>query len=231
MANEIEQFLEIKTKLEQSISKLTEKHNDLRDKIAHKQEARLAIECEKKESTQKLYQLKLARVERKQKAEAYQALAGHLEEWAKKAEDKIREEVRISEFESDVSKLIEDYDGAMEYYRDDSLNMELMKRSNAVREKRVEYTQAENEYKETLRKIEEAKREKERQLMAEQQRQRELEEQEKREKFLKSRAAIRRSPSPSLPPPPSAPLIKAQEAATKLPEQLFDGGLSQFMRW
>lgn len=218
MTDTIDQLLYFKNKLELSISQLSEERDNLRRKIALKQSETKEIQEKKEEDSQKLIELRLEQLEFNRRADMYQAYVGEISDMVNRIDTKVKDKVQIKDFERDVLKSINSFDSAMEYFRDDSLQMELMRKGNSVRERRVELTTVENEQKEMLRKIEERKREKERQEMAEKQRLKEIEEQEKQERLVKSRPTFKKVPSP----------IEPQE--TRLPE-LLEGSLSQFMRW
>lgn len=230
----LEQLLDLKSSLEQNIVQLNEEFEILKSKIALKREDKKHVHAKKAEDAQRLIQLRVSQLGLNAEAQMYHAYVAGINDLATEVDLKVKNQVQIKDFEEKVMQHINSFDGAMEFFREDSLQMELMKKANNVREQRVEFTRVENEHKQMQRMIEERKREKERNKLAEQQRLRELEEKEKRERFLKSRANFKKSQSPSPPanqrqdPPPPPPPVPRQEV--KLPE-IIGGSLSQFMRW
>lgn len=169
-------LLETKAKLKQNISNLNGEIANIKRNISRVknektqvQNSQLDLVLKENKLTMSIYELNLeinSLLKRNQ----------WLNDFNKRYQVSIEENTSLLAFEKEMMLIKERIESAMAFYTDESLQMELMKRSSAIREKRVELTSVESEYKELERKIQERQREKERQKQLELERLRQEEE-------------------------------------------------------
>lgn len=200
----VSDLLNIKSKLEDSLNELQDEKENLKKKILTLKEQKEILRKEKNEELQKLFNLKLdlADVEKQ-----VQDNHDHVLKMGQTIDDigkNIHSLMQLEDFKEKTMKLQSSYESAIGFYSEESLQMELLKRTANVREQRVAYTKAESDYNDMIRRIEEEKREKERIRLAQLERERQEEEYRKqqeseraqaeqaksREEFLRSRSDV-----------------------------------------
>lgn len=216
----ISDLLGIKSKLEESISHLHDEKENIRKKILSIKEQKDMFRKIKAEELQKLYKLKIELVDSNKRLQDDSNHVLAVNQTVTNLEQSIHDQVKLVDFEKKIMEMQSSLEGAINFYNEDSLQMELMKRVNNVREQRVAYTKAETDHKELLKRIEDEKREKERIKQAQLEKER-LEEEEikrqeeskikadeaiRREEFLRSRAETAQQPFLGKIQPPASPL-------------------------
>lgn len=190
----LNELLNGKSALEESCAKLREEKEAIRQQILRVRKEKADYRKQRVDLYRQLNNLKIDVIDMEKRVQFGRDYVDNVNECLRMTEESIKDNVRLKELEARVMKLKQSMSSAMNFYSSENLQMELMKRTNNVREKRVEYTKKESEYNEILRKIEEQKREKERAQLAEQERARQeeedrmrKEEEKKREEFLQMR--------------------------------------------
>jgi len=158
----ISELLDIKSRLERNCNDLMEEKSSVMQSIGTIKERKVEVRKKKATERQKLYKLRMMLADVGKQVEMKAKYIQKANSDVIEHEQKIRDIMQIKEFEQGILKTVSQIESAVNFYSEDSLQMEIIKRTNRVRELRVEYTKVENEYKDLLRRIEEKKRERER---------------------------------------------------------------------
>lgn len=216
----ISDLLGIKSKLEESLSQLNDEKESIRRKILSIKEEKDMFRKIKAEELQKLYKLKIELVDANKKLQDDSKHVLSINQTIANLEQSIHDQVKLVDFEKKIMEMQSSLEGAINFYNEDSLQMELVKRINNVREQRLAYTKAETDYKEMLKRIEDEKLEKERikqaqlekERLEEEERKRQEEskikadEEKRREDYLRSRAEAAQQPFLGKVQTPTSPL-------------------------
>lgn len=200
----VQDVLSIKAQLEENLNQLQDEKENIKKKLYSIREQKEIIRSKNAEDLGKLYKLKLELAGANKRLEDEGKNVLGINQTVAKIEENINDQMRLTQFESKIVDIQVSLEGAINYYSEDSLQMELMKRTNNVREQRVAYTKAESDYNDLLKRIEDQKREKERfkvaqlekdRLEGERRKQEEeqkvmAEEARRREEFIRSKSTL-----------------------------------------
>ena len=154
----ISELVNLKAKIEQENSDLMEERERLKDKLRIYQEEKERARRDNSELYFKNISLKLAL---SSNASKVTCLAKHIE-WQRSLLDDLdkqaTEELGLREFEERVDNIRTSIEGAVSFYGEDSLQYELLQRTTANRDKRVELTRISGELEEKKREIEAKKK-------------------------------------------------------------------------
>lgn len=163
----ISDLLNMKSRLERSIQELNESKEEAKKKVEGVRERKISLRKEKLDIYQRLYRAKISLVDLTKQTESFDLYFKTITDIYSKAEASIRDSTKLIELEDSIHQLNTNFERAINFYCDDSLQIELMKRTNLVRERRVEYTKLEQEFQDILRKLEAKRKEQEQRRLAE----------------------------------------------------------------
>lgn len=204
----VSDLAQMKARIEQNISNLRDEIETIEQDLETVREQKDEYRKKKAEEYRKHFELKMKLAESIKQAEVDDEYIQRVHTMIKGIETKINNHMSLDSFEQQMTAIRVQMEGAVNFYSDESLHMELMKRTNSVRERRVEYTKVESEFNDLKRKIENRKREVERAKQAEIERQRQEEEEQRKmaqERILAEAAKFKESHKPPSIPPMSAP--------------------------
>lgn len=202
----ISELIEIKMKLEIELRNLEDRSVELKKKIQQISDEKLSLRKLKTGELIMMEKLKLERVDEQKQTELDDEYLTNFLDNFSKFQVELGNEVKILDYEREIMDLNGSIESAINFYGDDNLQMELMKRANLVREHRVEYTRLESEIQDKIRLIESRNAEKER---------------AKLRPFLEKSQSRSDSPIPAPRPPAPDPIVHP----TKEPS------FSQFFKW
>lgn len=172
----VQDLISIKSKLESSLGTLKAERESLRAKINFVKDMKEQMRKKKAAELLELYKLKVSRIDADKRVSNQLNHIKSLKKVVDNVVNGINSKVSLSDHEIVSKQTRVSIEFILNYYNEDALQMELMKRTNNVRERRVEYTKVESDYNDLKRKIEEEKRQKEREKIREQEKAREEEE-------------------------------------------------------
>lgn len=154
----ISELINLKAKIEQENSDLMEEREKLKDKLRIYQEEKENARRHNSELYSKNISLKLALSSYVSKVGC---LAKHIE-WQRSLLDCLDKqttgELALQEFQERIEEIRTSIEGAVNFYSEDSLQYELLQRTTANRDKRVELTRITNELEEKIKEIEAKKK-------------------------------------------------------------------------
>lgn len=154
----ITRLFKLKSKLSQSLADLAEDKLTVKQNIQSIREEKEELRALKSSETIKSYNIKVNLKAAERQLATYQKNLKESRIKVDNFEEFLSEEINLNNFEQTISKLVSSVEAAINMYQEDSLQMELLKRTNCVREKRVEYTNLETHYKELEKKIAQQKK-------------------------------------------------------------------------
>lgn len=180
---EISELFKIKSLIEKNLNDIEAEKNLVRKQINAVRENIIQMRQKIQDETIKIYQLKVKLAETNISAVSHVTYVEEKKTDLHNLEESIRNGMGLKGFEVGILKKIDSIEGAINFYSEETLQMELAKRKNDVREKRVEYTRVESEFNDLVRKLEEERREREHQAELERVRKQEEEEERVRKKI------------------------------------------------
>lgn len=205
---EISEIFKIKSLIEKNLNDIDAEKSLVRKQINTIRENVDQIKQKSRDEVIKINRLKVKLAEENKMADRYVTYVDEKRNQMTNLEKSIHGLMGLGDFEAHAFMMAESVESAINFYSEDSLQIELAKRKNSVREKRVEYTRLESEYNDMVRKLEEERRERERQ--AERERIRKEEEEARKmieqEKIKKTEIMkVEQSVQPKLMMPPQVP--------------------------
>lgn len=179
-AGAISEILKIKSQIDQNIAELQEERASLRHKIQGIQSDKENVRREKGKEFQKQYMLKIKLADTRNDLDKLVMSVDQVRSMLQKSEESIWSTVGSASFIESFANIRASIVGAINYYSDDSLKLELLKQTDINREKRVELTRLMTEIETKQNELEAARKEKERLRQAELERERHELEQKQR---------------------------------------------------
>jgi len=179
------ELFNLKSGLEENISQLHQEIVSLKERISFIKEEKELARKSQATQFQKHYQLKIELVDAQRELDTFVKSVEEVRQMVKESENSIWDIVALRPFDENINCLRASIEGAINFYSEESLKLELVKRTNTNRERRVELTRLSTEYDNKLKEIEEAKRELERRKKLELEKERQ--QQEMRERLEQER--------------------------------------------
>lgn len=173
---EISELFKIKSLIEKNLNDIDAEKNLVKKQINAVRENIIHLRQKTQDETIKIHQLKVKLTEANILADRHVTYVEEKKTDLRNLEESIRNEMGLKGFEAEIHGRINSIEGAINFYSEETLQMELAKRKSDVREKRVEYTRVESEFNDLVRKLEEERREREHQAELEKARKQEEEE-------------------------------------------------------
>ena len=196
----VAEMINLKTKIEQEVESLKDERDMIRNRIQLAREGQNSARVKKEEDYKLLNKLKIELAALEQALPIESKHVENLRSTMDTLEKKIFEKIAMRGFEESMLTMRSSIEGAVNFYSDDSLQIEINRRKDLLREKRVTLTSLDAEYANKLQEIEESKKAKERERMAQLEKAREETERQRRleeERVLSSRNHSVSSPSTS----------------------------------
>lgn len=187
----IDDLLKIKLAIEKNIEDLSKEASNLKERLANLREERSLIQHNKIAKYEDFYRIKMSLVDIEGQLEGYSAYLKLMFQKQRSIEESMQDVMKLSKYESEVQKKVSIFEKMMSFYGEDSLQMDLMKKTNEVREKRVIYTELDKEYNSLIQLIQEERRKKELSRQAELEKKRQEEETLREERRIKELALTR----------------------------------------
>lgn len=187
----MDDLLKIKIGIERNIEDLGNEATTLRERLTVLSSEKLDIQQSRVSKHTELYKLKLSLVDLQEQLDGYSEYIKLMTEKQQSVERAIEDVVKLNHYEEEVKKKLVLCEKMMTFYNEDSLQIDLMKKTNEVREKRVKYTELDKEYRTMLQLIQEEKKKRELALQAELERKRQEEEAAREEERLRALAQSR----------------------------------------
>lgn len=157
----IESLMELRGNLKQTLIELKKKNEDALKDIENFKTEKAEILKGINEKKNEVKRLEYNASDMSLELDEYLERIDYINRRSMNLEKNIDDKVKMVEFSQESMDLKQTFISTMNFYSKDSLRSELTKRNNKIREKRVELTNLEKEYKDLQRKIEERKRKKE----------------------------------------------------------------------
>jgi hypothetical protein len=221
----IGELTNLKAKIEQESSELIEERLRLLERLKLIRQEKESQRAKNAELYQKLVRVRLESLAAKRRV---QSLACHVE-WQKQtnqsSNNRVLEELAMARYSESVEKLRDSIESALNFYNEDSLQMELVKRNNANRDIRVELTRIVNEIEQRKKEIEAEIEEKKRIKQAELERQKQEEERNRLIAEEKARMSSKYQPPGS--GPESLNTFRSVTFSTRSPEPFYKSNFSR----
>lgn len=160
---EISEIFKIKSLIEKNLNDIDVEKSLVRKQISTICENIEQIKQKARDEVIKIHQLKVKLAEENKLTDRYVTYVDEKRKDLQNLERSIHDQMGLRDFEAHTFMMADSVESAINFYSEETLQIELAKRKNGVREKRVEYTKLESEYNDMIRKLEEEKRERERQ--------------------------------------------------------------------
>ena len=175
-AQAVSELINMKTKVEENIAEFNKEIENVKQQL---QTQRIDIEHARRAKTvefQKFFTNKLEMCEAKKKLELSTRQIVDLQQRLQERRKSVMEPIVMRSNEAFAHKYRESLESAISFYSEEGLNMLVIQRGSSIREKRIELTQLTEKYDNTVKEIEEAKREAEKRKQMELERARHEEE-------------------------------------------------------
>lgn len=163
----ISKLLKLKTRLTQSLADLVEEKSNVKQSLDSIRSQKELIRKQRAGEIFRSYNLKINLRNAQHQLEVFEKYMSESMGQVHNFEKIFKDEVGLVNFEHSVNNMISNVVGSINLYQEDSLQMELIKRDNITRAKRVELTNLQTQYNDLAKKAEEKKREIERVRQAE----------------------------------------------------------------
>lgn len=190
-AEAVSEMINLKTKLEQNLQNIREEKETIQQKIRSTQENKQEVRKLKAAEFQRLYKLKIELSDVHKQVSIY---ARHIADSGRRLENlehKIFDRIKMPELQDRMVKIRDATQNAINFYSEDSLQLELVKRNNINREKRVELTRVAEDCSQLRKALEKEKMEKEKARLAAIELARQ--EEERKRKFEEDRVKMERN--------------------------------------
>lgn len=229
----IAELFNLKSIIENSLKDLDSEKILVKQKIRAIQEEKKNLRRKWTEGIFKFHRNKVSIVDENNSVELALRHLRQMRDQLTHLENSIRAVMGLPEFEANVTKFKESVECAIRFHDEDNLQLQLVKKTNDVREKRVEYTKVESEYTNLVRKIEE-ERERERARQAEQERIQQEEQARKKQKLetIQNEVLMKKEELSQVPilSPPSL-ITDVRMAPWKIENNSPSISFSQFTNW